>query len=104
DVETVEPALTEIRASGAGVRTVFLDATTATLVRRYGESKRRHPFVARTGTVEGAIDEERRMLAPVRETADIVVDTSELNVHDLRARVTDLFGDPSGGGSTQITV
>ena len=104
DVETVELALTELRASGAGVRTVFLDAATATLVRRYGESKRRHPLVARMGTVQGAIDEERRMLAAVRETADIVVDTSDLNVHDLRARVTDLFGDPGGGGSTQITL
>lgn len=104
DVETVEPALTELRASGAEVRTVFLDAATPTLVRRYGESRRRHPLVARTGTVEGAIEEERRMLSPVREGADIVVDTSDLNVHDLRARVTELFGDPTRGGSTQITL
>jgi RNase adapter protein RapZ len=104
DLETVGPALRELRASGAGVRTVFLDATTATLVRRYGESKRRHPLVARMGTVEGAIEEERRMLAPVREQADFVVDTSDLNVHDLRARVNDLFGDPTGAGATQITL
>ncbi len=104
DVETVEPALAELRASGADVRTVFLDAATSTLVRRYGESKRRHPLAARAGTVAGAIDDERRLLAAVRESADIVVDTSDLNVHDLRARVTDLFGDPEGAGATQITL
>jgi UPF0042 nucleotide-binding protein len=104
DFEEVGPALAELRSSGASVRTVFLDAATPTLVRRYGESKRRHPLLARTGSVEGAIEEERRQLGEVRETADIVVDTSDLNVHDLRARVTDLFGDPAGGDTTQVTV
>jgi UPF0042 nucleotide-binding protein len=104
DLDAVGPALAELRSSGAKVRTVFLDATTAALVRRYGESKRRHPLLAGTGSVEGAIEEERRLLGDVRETADIVVDTSDLNVHDLRARVTELFGDPDGPGTTQVTV
>ena len=104
DLDAVGPALAELRSSGAKVRTVFLDATTATLVRRYGESKRRHPLLAGTGSVEAAIEEERRLLSAVLETADIVVDTSDLNVHDLRARVMELFGDPAGSGSTEVTV
>ena len=100
----VGPALDELRSSGAQVSTVFLDASTATLVRRYGDTKRRHPLLAEVGSVEGAIQEERRRLAGVRESADIVVDTSELNVHDLRRRVVDLFGDGTRRDSTQVTV
>ena len=102
--EEVAPALESLRNSGAQVTTVFLDAANATLVRRYGDTKRRHPLLADIGSVEGAIAEERRRLAPVRETADIVIDTTDLNVHDLRRRVVDLFGDSGGRDSTQITV
>lgn len=100
----VGPALDGLRSSGATVRTVFLDASTPTLVRRYGDTKRRHPLLGEVGTVEGAIQEERRRLAAVRESADIVIDTSELNVHDLRRRVVDLFGDGARRDATQVTV
>ena len=103
DIEGIGPALDELRRSGAGVRIVFLDASTPTLVRRYGESKRRHPLAAQAGTVAGAIDLERDVLAEVREAADIVLDTSDLNVHDLRARVNDLFADDAGS-RMQVTL
>lgn len=103
DIEGIGPALDELRRSGAGVRIVFLDASTPTLVRRYGESKRRHPLAAQAGTVAGAIDLERDVLAEVREAADIVIDTSELNVHDLRARVNDLFAE-GDGSRMQVTL
>ncbi len=102
--EEVAPALDQLRSSGAGVRTVFLDASNATLVRRYGDTKRRHPLLADIGSVEGAIEEERRRLASVRESADIVIDTTDLNVHDLRRRVVELFGESDGRDSTQVTV
>ena len=103
DIEGIGPALDELRGSGAGVRIVFLDASTPTLVRRYGESKRRHPLAAQAGTVAGAIDQERGVLAEVREAADIVLDTSDLNVHDLRARVNELFAD-ADGSRMQVTL
>jgi UPF0042 nucleotide-binding protein len=102
--EEVAPALESLRSSGAQVTTVFLDAANPTLVRRYGDTKRRHPLLADIGSVEDAIAEERRRLGPVRETADVVIDTTDLNVHDLRRRVVDLFGDSGGRDSTQITV
>jgi RNase adapter protein RapZ len=102
--EEVAPALEQLRSTGAHVRTVFLDADNATLVRRYGDTKRRHPLLADIGSVERAIAEERRRLGAVRESADIVIDTTGLNVHDLRRRVVELFGEPDGRGSTQITV
>lgn len=102
--EEVAPALDSLRSTGAQVRTVFLDAANPTLVRRYGDTKRRHPLLSDIGSVEGAIAEERRRLASVRESADIVIDTTDLNVHDLRRRVVELFGESGGRDSTQITV
>jgi|SRR5690606_20088438 len=102
--EEVAPALDQLRSSGAQVRTVFLDAANATLVRRYGDTKRRHPLLADIGSLEGAIEEERRRLASVRESADILIDTTDLNVHDLRRRVVEVFGDSGGRDSTQVTV
>lgn len=104
DLLEVGPALDELRGSGASVRTLFLDASTPTLVRRYGDTRRRHPLLFEIGSVEGAIDEERARLAPVRESADVVIDTSEMNVHDLRRRVVELFSDEARRSGTQVTV
>ncbi|MEI2699068.1 MAG: RNase adapter RapZ [Microthrixaceae bacterium] len=104
DLLEVGPALDELRGSGASVTTVFLDASNPTLVRRYGDTRRRHPLLFEVGSVEGAIDEERARLSPVRESADVVIDTSDMNVHDLRRRVVELFGDEARRSSTQVTV
>jgi len=104
DLDTVGPALAELRAGGAIVRTLFLNATTPALVRRYSDSKRRHPLLDGTGSVEQAIEEERLRLEPVRASADVVIDTTDLNVHDLRRRMVEHFGGVTGGVSTQITV
>ncbi len=104
DLLEVGPALDELRGSGATVTTVFLDASNPTLVRRYGDTRRRHPLLFEVGSVEGAIDEERSRLAPVRDSADVIIDTSDMNVHDLRRRVVELFGDESRRSSTQVTV
>lgn len=104
DLAAVGPALAELRDSGAKITTVFLDASTPTLVRRYSDTKRRHPLLGEIGTVEAAIEEERRRLAEVRERSDIVVDTSDLNVHDLRRQVVELFDESAGRDTTQVTV
>ncbi|MDQ2678380.1 MAG: RNase adapter RapZ [Actinomycetota bacterium] len=104
DLDEVGPALEELRGSGASVMTVFLDASTANLVRRYGDTKRRHPLLGDVGTVEGAIEEERRRLEPVRGASDVVIDTTDLNVHDLRRRVIELFGEYTGNETTQVTL
>jgi RNase adapter protein RapZ len=102
--DEIAPALESLRSTGGLVRTIFLDASDGTLVRRYGDTKRRHPLLADVGSVEVAIAEERRRLGAVRESADIVIDTTDLNVHDLRRRVVELFDSSSGRDSTQITV
>lgn len=104
DVAAISPALEELGRSGARVTTVFLDASNRTLVRRYSDTKRRHPLLDVVGTVEGAIEEERERLAEVRERSDMVIDTSDLNVHDLRRRIVELFGDGTSRGAMQVTV
>jgi len=72
-------------------RVVFLDAQDAALVRRYSETRRPHPL-GRTETVWRSIVEERQLLDPIRNVADTLIDTSNFNVHELRADILTRFG------------
>lgn len=72
-------------------RVVFLDAQDAVLVRRYSETRRPHPL-RKSETVERSIVEERQLLEPVRNLADTLIDTSNFNVHELRAHIQSRFG------------
>ncbi|HEU5457415.1 MAG TPA: RNase adapter RapZ [Terracidiphilus sp.] len=72
-------------------RVVFLDAQDAVLVRRYSETRRPHPL-RKSETVERSIVEERQLLDPIRNVADTLVDTSNFNVHELRAHIESRFG------------
>ena len=93
--DEIMPTLTWLRSTGARVRVLFLDASTDTLVRRYESTRRRHPLSGGDGTelLAPAIERERVLLEPVKAEADVVVDTSDLNVHELRRRMRTLFGD-----------
>ena len=81
---------------------VFLEASTAVLVRRFSETRRPHPL-GREEQVARAIARERRMLAPLRKLADIVIDTSKFNVHELRAFILDRFTGESTAPSMLIS-
>jgi RNase adapter protein RapZ len=72
-------------------RVVFLDAQDAVLVRRYSETRRPHPL-GRTETVWRSIVEERQLLDPIRNVADTLIDSSNFNVHELRADILARFG------------
>jgi len=87
----VTPALDQLRATSARVRVLFLEASDEVLVRRFENTRRRHPL-AESERVTDGIDRERTLLDPVKSQADVVVDTSELNVHQLRDRLLELFG------------
>jgi UPF0042 nucleotide-binding protein len=103
--EQVGPALQALRQQSRRLRVVFLEASTDVLVRRYESTRRRHPLSAAAThqSLVEAIDAERELLDPVKAEADVVVDTSELNVHQLRARVIELFGDEDDDGSAMQT-
>jgi UPF0042 nucleotide-binding protein len=72
-------------------RVVFLDAQDAVLVRRYSETRRPHPL-RKSETVARSIVEERQLLDPIRNMADTLIDTSNFNVHELRAQIQTRFG------------
>jgi UPF0042 nucleotide-binding protein len=93
----------ELRADGHDVRVVFLDASTPELVRRYDATRRRHPLADDTDGLVESIEMERTMLEPVRAAADLVIDTSDLNVHQLKERIDHAF-DTVSGSRLQVTV
>ncbi|GAA1842782.1 RNase adapter RapZ [Agromyces salentinus] len=88
--------------TGVNVRVVFLDATDAVLVRRFEAVRRPHPLQG-TGTLLDGIGAERARLAELREAADLVIDTSELNIHQLANVITDTFAE-AGRAGVQVTL
>ncbi|MGN6302782.1 MAG: RNase adapter RapZ [Angustibacter sp.] len=88
--QALQDALFELRTRGAAPRVVFLDATDDVLVRRQESVRRPHPLQG-DGRILDAVHQERQMLEFVRENADVVIDTSGLNVTQLRAKVSQVF-------------
>jgi UPF0042 nucleotide-binding protein len=84
-------AVRELRAKGFSPRVLFVDADDDVLIRRFENVRRTHPLQG-DGRLSDGIMAERMLLAEARASADIVVDTSHLNVNQLRARVEELFG------------
>jgi UPF0042 nucleotide-binding protein len=84
-------ALGELKARGHQVEVLFVEASDDALLRRYNESRRRHPL-AGDGHVSDAIRAERKALANLREIADRVVDTSSLTVHQFRDVLVGMYG------------
>jgi RNase adapter protein RapZ len=83
--------------AGVNVRVVFLDATDAVLVRRFESVRRPHPLQG-NGTLLDGIGAERARLAELRESSDIVVDTSDLNIHQLATLITETFAEEGHAG------
>ncbi len=76
-------------------RVIYLEASDPVLLRRFSETRRPHPLGTRT-TVRASLTTERRHLRAIRALADLVIDTSKFNVHELRAHLTDRFQHASG--------
>ena len=100
----VLPALSSLRRQGHRLRIAFLEASTDVLVRRYESTRRRHPLAAADRSLADSIEFERELLQPVKAEADVVIDTSDLNVHQLRSRMVDLFSAEAPSSGMQTTV
>jgi len=83
------------RESGVSAELLFLDCDTDTLVRRYSETRRRHPLSPEDTPLTGIL-REQDLLGPVRERADVLIDTSALTPHQLRAEVAQWFAPKAG--------
>jgi UPF0042 nucleotide-binding protein len=102
ELNELQVAIADLRQTGARVRVVFLDASTQVLIRRYESSKRRHPHSE--GSLTQAIEHERTLLAPIREEADLVIDTSERTIYDLKALMVDMFSDGDDDSVMSTTI
>lgn len=90
-IDQIKGALTGLERQGIASRVVFLDAEDDVIVRRYDENRRPHPLGR--DTITESVAAEREMLAELREMADVVIDTSNLNVHELRERMGSWFSE-----------
>lgn len=98
----VPRVLDEARRAGHQVEVLFLDASDDSLIRRFSETRRRHPL-APEGSVAEGIRLEREALRDLREVADQVIDSSALNVHDLKRMVQSRFSpEPSNAPSLSV--
>ncbi len=88
--------LDEARRAGHRVEVLFLDSSDDSLIRRYSETRRRHPLSGRGGVAEG-IARERALLKELREHAQHLLDTSTMTVHELKRQVLDRFGGEVSG-------
>jgi RNase adapter protein RapZ len=101
--EELGGALSDLRETGARMRILFLEASDETLVRRFEASRRPHPLAGDDRVLDG-IGRERALLEELKGHADLVIDTTGLNVHELRDRVREQFSDGDPSSSLQVSV
>ena len=92
DLSNIPEWLSAVGALGLDPRLVFFDTTDAVLLKRYADTRRRHPLSHLGLALADAISLERQVLKPLRQIADAVIDTSQLNVHQMRRQVITDFG------------
>jgi UPF0042 nucleotide-binding protein len=102
DLDEVLPAVDALEAGRNRVRILFLDAADDVLIRRFEGTRRRHPQAAR-GVVDSIAD-ERMLLSGLRDRADLVIDTGDLNSNQLRTRLMEVFGEEEPGSTMQTSI
>jgi len=95
--EDIEELITGARAAGHALSLLFLDCENEVLIRRFSETRRRHPFCGPEETLLDGIERERTVLRKFRVHASMVLDTSHMNVHQLRRTIVEQFAPPEVG-------
>lgn len=103
DLRNLPGYLAQLGEMGHRAEVLFLDSADAVLQRRYSESRRRHP-ASPTGAVDEGIRNERQLLGPIRDRADLVLDTSAVSVPELRERIANVFLGPKEARTITITL
>ena len=96
--------LDTLKAMDGVCRMLFLEATAETVIKRYKETRRRHPLRDSSDSLEAAVRREREVMEPVKKRADFVIDTSYLSTAQLRAELLSLFGGESAQGGMPVNV
>jgi UPF0042 nucleotide-binding protein len=98
----LKQSIDKLSQSGILTRIIFLDADNETLLERYEENRRPHPMGK--DSISQSIKVERELLKPIRELADQVIDTTDMNVHELRKRINEGFQDDTSSQDLKISV
>ena len=96
--------LDKLRAMEGACRMLFLEAEPEVIIKRYKETRRRHPLADQTDSLEEAVRRERELMQPVRERADYIINTSRTSTAQLRGELLRLFGDPEEKGGMTVSV
>lgn len=104
DFQQLFDSLDSIKSMGCDYRILFLDSDTPTLIRRFKETRRKHPLMDKGIGMTAAIEKEREMLAALRNRADFVVDTTGLSAAGLRERLLALFAGTESGEVFEVIV
>src|SRR5947207_8951765 len=96
------PAIIKSVKKTITTRLVFLEADDGILLRRFSETRRPHPLGA-NASVKSSLAAERKHLRPIRAIADLVIDTSRFNVHELRSYITERFQKQESGKNIQVS-
>ncbi len=99
----LERSLKQLRERGIEYRILFLEASDEALVRRFDLTRRRHPLAGTERVIDG-IHHEREVMRPLRDQADVIIDTTGLNVHELRDKINSLFGQPSPTSGLTVNI
>lgn len=99
-----QEVIENIKASGHRVDIVFLEASDEVLIRRFSETRRRHPLELETGSLTKAIEKERNILSSVKEIAKWVIDTSDKTVHQLKTVIQEVFDPHNAVGMTIMLI
>jgi UPF0042 nucleotide-binding protein len=102
-LEKTPAAFDEVRRQGHHLEVIFFDCQDDALIRRFSETRRRHP-ISPDGSVAEGIAQERQLLAQLRALSDQIVDTTRMNVHELRDAITSKFGGPGADDGLNVTL
>ncbi len=97
DLDHMPSVLSDLAAAGVQVHMIFLDCSDAVLIKRYSETRRRHPLAGQGVSLGDAIATERKLLRPMMAIAEKVIDSSDLNVHQLRRLVATGYAQATAG-------
>ena len=100
--ETLLQVERDLKSAHEDAKILFLDAPDDVLIRRFEGNRRRHPLQA--ATLEDSISGERELLAPLRDAADLVIDTGLINTNQLRRRIVEMFTDVDSLGSLRVSL
>lgn len=96
--------LDQLKAMESSCRMLFLDASAEAIIKRYKETRRRHPLGGQAGSLAEAVHRERELMEPVRQRADYVIDTSRFSTAKLRGELLRLFGSAEEKGGMAVSV